>query len=307
MFEKNRLSLSVPEILSWADAQKQRTGRWPKAISGLVIDGPLGLNWRKVDNALRYGFFGLEGGSTLAKLLAAERGVRNVQDLPPLEESQVLVWADRHRCRTGAWPTEEAGPVLDAPGEIWKNVDAALRQGLRSFPGRSSLAKLIARGRKVRNKASIPRLTIDKILALAHVHHRRTGKWPHLDSGPVRGARGETWAAFDAALRLGARGLTGASSLARLFAEKRGVPNKSNLPRLSTRKIREWARAYRDRHGSWPSAASGVVLESGDTWNSVNQALTLGQRGLRGGTTLAKLLRTGPRRKNSNFARQSKA
>jgi hypothetical protein len=295
MFEKNRVTMSVPEILSWSDAHKQRTGRWPKAVSGLVIDGPLGLNWRKVDNALRYGSFGLDGGSTLAKLLAAERGVRNVQDLPPLEESQVLVWADRHRCRTGGWPTEEAGPVLDAPGESWKNIDAALRQGLRGFSGRSSLAKLIARGRKVRNKASIPQLTIDRVLALADVHRRRTGKWPHLDSGPVRGARGETWAAFDAALRLGARGLTGGSSLARLLAEKRGVRNKSDLPRLSARKIRDWAKAYRGRHGRWPSATSGIILESGDTWNAVNQALTLGQRGLRGGTTLAKLLRPGRR------------
>ena len=33
--------------------------------------------------------------------------------------------------------------IVDAPGEVWRNVDAALRQGLRSFPGGGDLAKLI--------------------------------------------------------------------------------------------------------------------------------------------------------------------
>jgi hypothetical protein len=77
-------------------------------------------------------------------LLARERGVRNVRDLPALTEKLILTWADLHRKRTGRWPTENSGPVADAPGEVWANVNTALLQGLRGLPGGSSLAVLIA-------------------------------------------------------------------------------------------------------------------------------------------------------------------
>ena len=49
---------------------------------------------------------------------------------------------NKHRKRTGKWPTEDAGPVLDAPGELWRNLDAALRQGTRGLRGGRSLARL---------------------------------------------------------------------------------------------------------------------------------------------------------------------
>src|SRR5262245_35930304 len=49
------------------------------------------------DAALRLGLRGLPGGSSLARLLAARRGVRNHLDLPPLTVTKVLAWADRYR------------------------------------------------------------------------------------------------------------------------------------------------------------------------------------------------------------------
>jgi hypothetical protein len=50
--------LSIADILAWCDAHRQRCGDWPRYTSGLVVDGHLGLNWRKVDNALRLGLRG---------------------------------------------------------------------------------------------------------------------------------------------------------------------------------------------------------------------------------------------------------
>jgi hypothetical protein len=100
------------------------------------------LSWRRIDNALRLGLRGLSGRDSLAQLLARERGVRNVGDLSALTENLIRSWADRHKRRTGRWPTENSGPVADAPGEVWYNVNAALLQGLRGFPGGSSLAVL---------------------------------------------------------------------------------------------------------------------------------------------------------------------
>src|SRR5947208_2376196 len=76
--------LSVPEVLGWADAYRGRKGRWPGMASGPVRDAPLGVSWRQVDTALRLGLRGLPRGSSLARLLAQERGVRNLGDLPRL-------------------------------------------------------------------------------------------------------------------------------------------------------------------------------------------------------------------------------
>jgi hypothetical protein len=67
----------------------------------------------------------------LPQLLAAERGVRNVQALPPLDEGQIARWARAHRDRTGSLPTEDSGPVAEAPGETWRNIDQALRDAGR--------------------------------------------------------------------------------------------------------------------------------------------------------------------------------
>src|SRR5439155_668295 len=145
--------------------------------------------------------------SSLAKLLAGQRGVRNVRDLPPLMEDDILCWADVHHRQTARWPTEKSGPVEGAAGETWGNVNAALRSGTRGLPGRDSLAKLLARSRRVRTRAAIPKLTETQILAWADAHHDLTGRWPRRDTGIVQAAADETWAAVDAALAQGCRGL----------------------------------------------------------------------------------------------------
>jgi hypothetical protein len=207
--------------------------------------------------------------------------------LPPLTESQVLVWADAHRQRTGAWPNDGSGPIPDAPGEVWHNVDMALRAGHRGFPGGSSLAKLLSARRGVPNRLALPVLTLEQILSWADAHHERTGTWPKRTSGPIADASGETWAAVEAALEAGNRGLPGGSSLAQLLQERRGVRNRARLPRLTTKKILAWADAHHRRTGQWPSCESGPVLDApGETWKAVQMALVQGLRGLRGGSSL---------------------
>lgn len=62
-------------------------------------------------------------------------------------------------------------------------------------------------------------------------------------------------------------------------------------PRLTEEQILQWADAHRARTGHWPVAASGPVRGApGETWFRVTEALRLGQRGLRGGLSLVKLL-----------------
>jgi hypothetical protein len=183
--------LTIEQILAWADAHHARTGKWPHLDSGRVRDN-LNEKWHNISTALRLGLRGLEGGSSLAKLLAKERGVRNVRDLPPLTEALILKWADSHYARNGTWPNENSGAIVGAPrGEIWANVNAALSQGLRGLPGGSSLAVLIASERGIRNGASVPSLTVKQILRWADVHHKRTGAWPACKDGAITGVPSE--------------------------------------------------------------------------------------------------------------------
>ena len=137
-----RPPLTVAQVLAWADRHHARTGRWPITTSGPVLDHP-GEEWVRIDAALRRGLGGLPGGDSLARLLAERRGRRLRSRKPPLTVGQVLGWAQRHRRRTGRWPTTASGPVADAPGENWRALNLALWKGHRGLPKGGSLARLL--------------------------------------------------------------------------------------------------------------------------------------------------------------------
>jgi hypothetical protein len=216
---RGRPELSEPQILAWCDAWHARTGRWPSQYSGVIPD-TLGETWARVDNALLQGLRGLQGGSSLARLLQAWRGVRNRKRLPALTAKQVGAWARAHRQRAGAWPNAHSGRVVGSNGENWGSINNLLRQGGRGFPGGSSLSSFLAKHCGHRNPKNLPPLSEAKIWKWAQAHRRRTGAWPRVKSGAVRGAPGETWNGIDRALTRGRRGLPDGSSLYR-FLERR--------------------------------------------------------------------------------------
>jgi hypothetical protein len=220
-----------------------------------------------------------------------------VQIQERLSIKQILVWADAHHERTGSWPTMRTGSVEGVDNESWKAIDSALRDGLRGMERGSSLARLLAQRRGVRNRLGVPPLTRSQILHWAEAHHRQSGRWPSANSGPVDGTPGETWKGVDLALRHGYRGLHRGPSLARLLADERKVRNRTNLPPLTRQKVLDWADEYYRRVGEYPTSTSGPIAESaGETWGSVNLALRYGYRGLPGGSSLSRLLREKGRR-----------
>jgi hypothetical protein len=143
---------NVGEILAWADQHYEKTGSWPTVDDGRVA-GAGGETWRGLNNALAGGHRGLSGGTTLARLLAEERGKRNKRRLPHLKVGQILGWADRHHERTGEWPNQYSGPVADAPGENWREVNGCLYRGFRGLPGGDTLPRLLEECRGVRRWA----------------------------------------------------------------------------------------------------------------------------------------------------------
>jgi hypothetical protein len=290
---RRRPELAVSQILRWADAYHRHTGEWPTLKSGRIRESR-GETWAAMDAALRKGMRGLPGGSSLARLLAQERGVRNPQNLPKLTRQGILAWADAYHRRCGTWPISDSGPIPEAPGETWGAVDQALTSGIRGLPKGSYLARLLAEARGKRNRSQLPNLTLAQILAWADMHRQRSGRWPNVQSGPLPDAPGETWAGIDAALSQGFRGLPGGTTLAQLLAEKRGVRNRKRLPAYTKAKILAWAEAHRRRTGRLPTAYSGPITDAlGETWRAVEVALRQGRRGLAGGSSLYQLLHRG--------------
>jgi hypothetical protein len=280
--------LTIDQVLAWADAHYAATGRWPKRSSGAVQEAPH-ETWMAIEGSLARGSRGLVPGNSLAGLLAKHRQVRNLQRLLPLSETQILAWADKHARRTGNWPTADSGPIGDT-GETWSGVDAALLMGSRGLPGGSSLPRLLHVHRGKRIRSQLPELSVEQILAWADAHHAATGHWPKRTSGDVEGAEGETWMAVDFSLHHGRRGLKPGSSLPALLAERRGVRYQRSLPHLSEEQILAWADEHRHRTGKWPTAKSGPVDDSGETWSGIAAALREGLRGFPGGSSLAALL-----------------
>ena len=287
---RRRPQLNIDQVLNWPDLHCERTGKWPTPISGPVHEAPH-VTWHGINQSLRHGTCGLPGGSALAELLVEQRGVRNKKRLPPYHIKQILSWADRHHKQTGEWPTQDSGSIAIAPGETWKAVNSALIQGGRGLSGGSTLARLLAERRAVRNRGSLPKYTLKQILEWARSQHARTGRWPIAESGEIQDAPGETWQAVDMALRKGRRGLKAGSSLSRLLKQKGMVSRRVRAPVLSIEQILAWADVHHQRTGRWPNENSGPILETdGETWIKITTALRKGLRGLNGRTSLARLL-----------------
>jgi hypothetical protein len=286
-----RPPLTEEQIVKWADAHQRGTGDWPSAESGTVQEAP-GESWAGINGALGRGLRGLPGGSSLAELLAQQRGRRNQKGQPPLSIEQILAWADAHHSRTGEWPKKGSGAIHEMPGESWSGINTFLIAGGRGLPGGSSLPRLLADERGVRNKQDLPELTVEKILVWADAHHERTGKWPKQGSGPIPESPEDTWKSVQMALMQGLRGLPGGSTLARLLAENRSVRHHLMRPTLTVAQILTWVDAHFERTGTWPNERSGSVVGGvGDTWKAIDRALQQGVRGLPGGSSLARLIR----------------
>jgi hypothetical protein len=283
--------LTIPQILTWADAHFQRTGHWPGGhCTELIPEAPKGLTWVAVELALARGKRGLPGGVTLAQFLEQHRGVRNRLNVPDFTVSQILDWADAHFSRTGKWPRYQDG-VIAGTRETWQAVDTALARGHRGLPGGVTLRKFLARHRGVRNKSALPHMTVAKIAAWAKAHKKRTGKWPAVKTGAIPEAPGETWSGVNAALEIGIRGLPGKDSLAKLLSRECGKRNLADVPPLSLEQVRVWILNHHRKTGKWPKYNSGPILDvPGETWSAADNALHRGTRGLPGGSSVAKVV-----------------
>ena len=84
-----------------------------------------------MNSALRGGWRGLPGGSSLLIHLRKHRGVSTHGKIR-FTEKQILAWADAYLAEHGKWPSHNSGPITGT-AETWLAVDAALRWGMRGL------------------------------------------------------------------------------------------------------------------------------------------------------------------------------
>ena len=226
-------------------------------------------------------------GQTLHQFLKIHRGKQTHLDKPALTDELILEWADAYKVRTGKWPGINSGEVTDAAGETWSGLNQSLHKGLRGFPGGSSLAILLGHARGVPNPKSMSPLTENKIIRWARNHYKINGVWPTVASGDIQDRPGENWRSIDRCLRRGLRKLAGGSSLPILLKIRLDLPLWRKRRPLTEAQIWTWAKSQFRKTGEWPTPQSGSVLvEPTERWRNIDLALTLGRRGLPGGSSL---------------------
>jgi len=135
-------SLTIEQILHWADEHFKRVGEWPNTSDGVIHAAPK-ERWSAVNAALRHGKRGLPGGTSLARLLIAQRDKTDRLNASSYSIETITDWLLAHGKRHGKYPSIHTGPIEDARQETtWGAVHMALLQGYRGLPGGSSLAKL---------------------------------------------------------------------------------------------------------------------------------------------------------------------
>ena len=140
---RNRLntpSLTIRQILRWADEHKAQYGDYP-----IIHDkrGPApDESWLALNASLERGKRGLPGGSSLPLLLAKERGVSRGVHRPRLKLETIARWARAHHTKAGAWPSEGSGQIAGTD-ERWDNIAQCVRLGLRGCPSGWTLKKIL--------------------------------------------------------------------------------------------------------------------------------------------------------------------
>jgi hypothetical protein len=282
---RQRPPLCIDQIIAWADAHYAATGKWPSATDEAVTDAP-GERWSAIDRALIHGRRGLQGGSSLNRLLNEHRPSRKVLTL-----EMIRAWGAAHHAATGRWPNTLSGTVTGAPGMTWHKINRALHDGCRGLPRGTRLGSVFQSASYTPRPYNRHSLSLEQVLAWADAHHAATGRWPRIDSGAIAGAPGESWVNINQALNMGRRGLPSGLSLARLFAGRTEDPAvKHDRQALTVDQILAWGDAHFRATGRWPTVTSGVVRDApGEKWVNINEALRGGYRGLPAGVSLAKL------------------
>ena len=305
-FAKKKQPLDIELIKHAAIAHHAKTGEWPKQHSGEIFDDPLqGNTWRAVYLAIQRRSRGLGQANLpdevkgLASLLEWQGlTVSLFSETRNLTVDDITALAKAHHQRTGKWPVQSSGEILDGPLKCdkWGNIDAAIKRRQRGLDQgglpdevKGLISLLEWQGLTISHLSKTKVLSVKDIVVTAKAHHQKTGKWPTEHSGEIKVGKlkGDKWVNISAAISARGRGLAQTKlpySVKTIgsFLEWQGlkVTHLSKTKILKVTDIITAAKAHRAQAGEWPHTSSGdikVAPLKGDRWASICAAIR--QRG----------------------------
>ena len=156
------VDLTENDVVQASQNFHRENGVWPQAASGRADNHfNFSTSWGSVDIALKEGWWGLPGSSSLARLLH-ERGLKVNKIIKPsdLTEDAVVNAAIKFYRQFGQFPktkmTDDAFPYIGFHTS-WQGLNLAIARGKWGLPGGSSLARLLHdRGFKKNPRAKTP-------------------------------------------------------------------------------------------------------------------------------------------------------
>jgi len=288
----DRPRLTNPLIGKWASAFHARRARWPRQRDGAIPESP-GDTWSAIQAALARGLRGLKPNQSLGGVLKCECNARIHRQPPDITLPTLLRWARAHHARTGSWPSQNSGKVVEDPASSWNALSTACIQGKRGLPKGIPLYKHLIKHCGKRDRFNPPPLTLNQIVKWAEHHFEQTGDWPAQKSGRVLADREENWGGICKALAQGTRGLAPRQRLSAILGKRHPLEYGRRLKPLDIDRILEWAIDHHELHGRLPSAESGTVEgEPGEHWKAIDAALRVGRRNLSGRSSLERLFKS---------------
>ncbi len=237
-------------------------------------------------------------GYNIVPFAQSNIGLRKRTDLT---EEVIVGWIERYVAdHNGRYPHGGSGKIEYAPKKeplTWCGLSACMTNGYRGLPGGTTVSKFISEHfHNDRNRINLPSLSEEDILNWAEQYKVEFGRYPTMREGQVKYfTQGRlTWCAVNACLDKGLRGLPGGTTLSRLIVNNLVNVNKSSLHRLLEEDILRWAEQYKVEFGRYPHCQSGRVNFDGSyfTWANIDVCLRRGHKGLSGGSSLSKLLKS---------------
>jgi hypothetical protein len=276
--------LTEQRVHSLALMHYEKIGSYPTESSDWILEGK--DSWPAISFALNYGFRGLPGGSSLAKLLQAHNLKANLgeREYPSKDEIVDVAKIYQTQDKDNKLPTRESG-LFPNPNYLdltWGGINSALVKGLIEDTKAKTLTDLWVQEFGSRNVNNLENLTEEQILRWCDKYQEDhpNKKFPSNQSVPIVTMGTETFMSIDTAIRENRRGLTGLVSLAHLLFKKRGKRTNKNLPKIKIKQIKDWMIAWHNHYQKWPTATDGEIPNSsGEKWSNINATLHRGGRG----------------------------
>lgn len=257
-------------------------GKYPNQRS--KENKPLGSTWVSIDSALRNQLRGIRKTSSLAELVAHVSGEKHHLGRGKITKTDIIKEIRLFYDKNGKYPNVKSADKTSF-GLKWPSISRYLKHGCRGLEDGSSLSQLVEEISGIPNSHRL-KLTEKMIKNEIISFYSKFGKYPTSQSKENK-PFGSTWMSINGALRSGSRGLEGDSSLYKLVCE---ISDKHVGNLNKTEIIREIA-LFNKKFKKCPTKRSKENKPFGSTWGNIDDSLRKGFRGLKGGSSLSKLVK----------------